>query len=71
MQYKVARCKLRELLAERGITQSDLAKTTNITFTSISAYVNNSRSMYLGNAKTIATALGITIDELFEWKRVN
>lgn len=72
MRYKVARCRLRELLAERGITQDDLARKIDMKDTQISAYVNYSRThhvMSLGIAKTIAAAINVSIDDLYEWEK--
>lgn len=65
--YKVGKCRVREILAAKRMTQKDLVSKTGIHKQHISAYINNRRKMNLSTAKTIASALDCSIDELYEW----
>jgi len=65
--YTVGKCKVREILATKRMTQKDLSVKTGIHKQHISAYVNNRRKMNLATAKTIASALDCSIDDLYEW----
>lgn len=69
MGYKPGRCLLRIRLREIGKTQQWLAEQTKISKTQVSNYANNERYMSLGTAKTIATAIGCHIDDLYEFMR--
>ena len=66
---KVGRCRIQELLDERKWTQQELANKTGMS----KQYINDKikgrgkHGMWIDSAKTIATALGVPIDELYEW----
>ena len=64
----VVKIKIKEILAERGMTQSELAKLSNLTETAVSTFVrgqgNSINKEYLAK---IASALDISeISELLE-----
>jgi len=67
MSFKVGRCLLASRLKEAGMTQQDLCEKLNMSASQVSDWVNNVKKMSLGNAKTVANALGIVIDDLYEW----
>ena len=71
MGYVPVRCLLRQLLQERRKSQRSLSERTGISEQKISDYVNNRAIMKMGPAKTIATDLGIDIDDLYEFKWVD
>lgn len=58
--------RLRECLAERGMTQAELAKATGITEATISRYAGGSRSPNVKQVARIADALHVSFDQLFE-----
>jgi transcriptional regulator with XRE-family HTH domain len=66
---KVGRCRIQELLDARGWTQQELANKTGMT----KQYINDKikgrgkHGMWIDSAKIIATALGCSIDDLYEW----
>lgn len=67
--YKVGKCRIQDLLDARGMTQQELAHKTGMSKSFISDKVNNrgSHGMWIDSAKKIATVLGCTIDELYDW----
>lgn len=68
--YKVGRCRIQELLDERGMTQQELADKTGMSKQYINDKVRNLRGkhgMWIDSAKTIASALNCSIEELYEW----
>jgi plasmid maintenance system antidote protein VapI len=71
MRYELGRCLLRTRLGEKRKDQVWLHAVTGIPEGRISEYVNNHRNMSLNTAKTIAAALGIEIENLYEWIRVD
>lgn len=56
--------RLKELLEEKNITQSELARRSGIYQATISKYANNKIEMSLSNAYIIARCLGIDTVEL-------
>lgn len=68
-RYKVGRCRLRVLLTEKRLSQDDLAILVDMKKEQISNYVRNKQSMSLDTAKTIAAALNVHIDDLYEWEK--
>ena len=60
------RIKLKVLLTEKGISQSDLSELTGITKTSISQIINGKQSGSLTTWKRIAEALGVEIGDIIE-----
>lgn len=71
MPFLVQRSRLKPLLQQIGKTQQWLAEITDISPQKISDYANNRRRMPLEDCKTCAEAIGVTMDELFEWKEVS
>lgn len=67
MAYTPGRCRLRLLLKERRKSQKWLSEQTGIDVHRISYYINNRGFMHISTAKTIASALGCNIDDLYEW----
>ncbi|MDF1510694.1 helix-turn-helix transcriptional regulator [Robertmurraya sp. DFI.2.37] len=68
--YKVGRCRIQELLDDRGLTQQDLADKTGMSKQYINDKIHNRKGkhgMWIDSAKTIAAALGCAIDDLYEW----
>jgi transcriptional regulator with XRE-family HTH domain len=71
MPYLIQRCRLKPLLRQIGKSQRWLAEVADISPQKISDYANNRRRMPLEICKTCAEAIGVTIDELFEWREVS
>lgn len=67
MSFKVGRCLLARRLREAKMTQQELSDKLNMPPSQISDWANDLKKMSLGNAKTIAHALRIHIDDLYEW----
>jgi transcriptional regulator with XRE-family HTH domain len=68
--YKVGRCLIQELLDAKGMTQQELANKTGMSKQYINDKTRNKRGkhgMWIDSAKTIASALNCSIDELYEW----
>ena len=55
--------KLREILKRKRMTQRELAESTGLTETYINYYINGKRGMNVDNAKKIAKALNIKVDD--------
>ncbi|OKP81593.1 transcriptional regulator [Paenibacillus sp. P3E] len=70
MGYKPGRCLLKQRLREIGKTQQWLSEVTGLSKAQISDYANNRKVMKLSTAKTIATAIGCNIDDLYEFIKV-
>lgn len=70
MAYKVGRCLLSQHLRRIGMTPQELATRLHMPISQISDYANNRKIMGLKNAKSIASVIGITIDELYEWSLI-
>jgi transcriptional regulator with XRE-family HTH domain len=56
--------KLKELRATKGWTQSDLAKSAKVPFRSVQNWEYGIREPRLAALKSLAKALGVTVDEL-------
>jgi transcriptional regulator with XRE-family HTH domain len=69
MGYRPGRCLLARRLREIDKNQQWLSEVTGISKTQISNYATNSRYMSLSSAKTIAVAIGCTIDDLYDFIR--
>jgi putative transcriptional regulator len=68
--YKVGRCRIQELLDAKGMTQKELADKTGMSKQYINDKARNKRGehgMWIDSAKTIASALNCSIDDLYEW----
>ena len=57
---------LKKILAEKGISQTELAKKSGTSDSLISNYINNKRTPTSKSLNHIATALGVTADELLK-----
>lgn len=69
MALRIGRCLLPRLLSKAKLSQVELALLVGMSESTISHYVNNRRIMSLENAKLIANALKVSIDELYEWHK--
>jgi transcriptional regulator with XRE-family HTH domain len=68
--FKVGRCRIQELLDAKGMTQQELADKTGMSKQYINDKARNLRGkhgMWIDSAKTIASALNCSIDDLYEW----
>ncbi|WP_443146978.1 helix-turn-helix transcriptional regulator [Paenibacillus sp. HWE-109] len=70
MALRIGRCLLPRILKKQKLSQAEFSIKVNMSESTISHYVNNRRIMSLETAKIIANALGVTIDELYEWQKV-
>lgn len=59
--------KLKLALEQRGISQQELMRRTELSDGAISRYVNGSRVPTVENVMTIAKALGISYEEIIMW----
>jgi len=69
MRYLPGRCLLRQILKKRRLTQRWLADIVDMPETQISDYINNRTKMGYATAATIAFALGVHAEELYEWEK--
>ena len=60
--------RIKEILAQKGITLKDFAATSGISQSNLSNYINGNISPTLDTLKKIATHLGIDVVELFKEK---
>ena len=67
MTIRSSRCRLRSILRQKKMTQTELAFQTSLTPQKISDYVNNRQYMSMINAAKIAKALAVSIDDLYVW----
>lgn len=59
-------CRLAELLAERGLTMTDLSRRTGITMANLSILKNNkAKAVRMTTMASLSAALGVTPGELF------
>lgn len=70
MTFKVGRCRLQECLRIAGLSQQELAAKVKMPAQQISDYANDRITMSLRNAKSIAHAIGCSIDNLYEWEQI-
>lgn len=67
MTYLVGKCRLRELLAQKKMTQKMLAQRLKITPQHLQHYIQDHHVMSIQTAKNIAMILDCDIDDLYEW----
>ncbi|MEK4343265.1 helix-turn-helix domain-containing protein [Brevibacillus sp. FSL L8-0710] len=70
MPYKAGKCRLGVILKARRIKIVEFAKQINMSPNQLNDYIHNRKKMSLSVAMTIAAALGIRIEELYEWEFV-
>ena len=58
--------RLRELLADRGMSQTELAERSGVTRQSVNNYMTRGTSPSLSRAVDIARALGVSVDDLVD-----
>lgn len=68
MSVEFARCRLRKILAEKRVSQDELALKLGMKKSQISAYTTNRRMMTLHTAKKVSRELNVLIDDLYEWE---
>ncbi|MCM3619205.1 helix-turn-helix transcriptional regulator [Sutcliffiella horikoshii] len=69
--FEVGRCLIPNLLENIDKDQTWLAGITGISRNQLSDYCNNRYITSMKNAKSIATALKCSIDDLYEWVPVD
>ena len=60
--------KLKEIMAERGLTQTAIAKMSGVSQSSISLYLSGERGLSLRTAVKISQALGVPLEDLLPEK---
>lgn len=53
-----------DIMADKKVSQSELSRRTSIPASTLNRYIKHGADMPVSNAKAIAKALGITVDEL-------
>lgn len=69
MAYRADKCLLPQILKERRIEPVQFYTSLGWSKQQYSAYVNNRKKMSIDTLKTAASALGLTMDDLYEWVR--
>ena len=67
MRYSLGRCLLRDILRKRKLPQRQLADMVDRPETQISDYINDRTKMGYTTAVSIALALKIHAEDLYEW----
>lgn len=67
MSPEAVRLRLHELMRERGLTQTELAKMSGISRVAIGNLVRDPRAISLSTIQALCDALGVTPAELFEY----
>lgn len=67
MPFDLGKCLLKRHLKHRKLSQIELSHRTGISYDMINHYANNRKTMNLVSAKSIANALNVTIDDLYEF----
>lgn len=67
MRVTPGRCLLRQLLKEKRKTQRWLHEVTGISESNLSDYASRRKVMGVITLKTVATALDVPMDDLYEW----
>jgi transcriptional regulator with XRE-family HTH domain len=68
-KYKIVRCRLRDIILSRGYTQASFAAKLNFSETYMSDICKGRSNLTLKNAMTISKALGVMIEDLYEWEK--
>ncbi|WP_103110596.1 helix-turn-helix domain-containing protein [Brevibacillus reuszeri] len=72
MPYKAGRCRLGQILKARRMKVVELGEMLNINPSQLRDYIHGRKpTMSLNVAMTIASALNIRIEELYEWDYVS
>jgi DNA-binding XRE family transcriptional regulator len=66
MKYEIGRCRLKEILKRKGMTQSELALKVGVDKRQISHFAVNRFRMALDNAISIAATLHCDVTDLYE-----
>ncbi|MFD0673964.1 helix-turn-helix domain-containing protein [Cohnella sp. GCM10027633] len=67
MRVTPGRCLLRQLLKEKRKTQRWLQEVTGISESNLSDYASRRKVMGVTTLKTVASALDVPMDDLYEW----
>lgn len=67
MAYRPGKCLLPQILRERRIEPVDFYTLIGWSKQQYSAYVNDRKKMSIGTLKTVANALELPMDDLYEW----
>nr|DAI78503.1 MAG TPA: helix-turn-helix domain protein [Caudoviricetes sp.] len=70
-KYRIKRSRLKQILVEKQVLQQDLADKVGVAESSISRYINTGRKIDVEIAYNIAKALGVIIDDLYEWEEID
>lgn len=69
--FRTGKCRLRQILKEKKITQRELADRINMPVNQISDYVNDRRKPTYETAFNLAKGLKVPMEELFSWVEVS
>ncbi|WP_280754178.1 helix-turn-helix transcriptional regulator [Paenibacillus sp. LBL] len=67
MAFSQGRCLLKQRLAQRRMTQSELSRRTGYSRQLISHYANNRAYMSPGAMRTISYVLRCDMEDLYDW----
>lgn len=70
-KYRIRKSRLKQILVEKQVLQQDLADKIGVAESSISRYINTNRKIDVEIAYNIAKALGVIIDDLYEWEEID
>lgn len=68
MDFRSGKCLLPQILRERKIEPVDFYNSLGWNRQKYNAYVKNRKKMSIGTLKTVANALEIPMDDLYEWE---
>lgn len=69
MSPEAVRLRLQELMRERGLNQTELARLSGISRANINHLVRNPRAISLSTIQSLCDSLGVTPAELFEYTK--
>lgn len=70
MKFRTKRCRVKDILLDRGMTQKDLAIKIGFSKSHVSDIVHHRTTMRMDTGMIIAKALNVTLEELYEWEVV-
>lgn len=70
-KYRIKKSALKQILVEKQVLQQELADRVGIAESSISRYIKTNRKIDVEIAYNIAKALGVHIDDLYEWEKMD
>lgn len=69
--YAAGRCLLKSLRSAKGLSQRDLAALVDIPQSTVSNHERRNYLMTVEDARSYCRVLDCSLDDLYEWKRVN